>query len=57
MPSDAAYPAKVIEKDGKVYANIEALLAIVNSLPIDRGVSVRYYTDRTEVYIVRDDVV
>ncbi len=57
VPSDAAYPAKVIEKDGKVYANIEALLAIVNSLPIDvRGVSVRYYTDRTEVYIVRDNV-
>ena len=57
VPSDAAYPTKVIVKDGKAYANIEALLAIVNSLPIDvRGVSVRYYTDRTEVYIVRDNV-
>ena len=57
VPSDIAYPAEVVEKDGRVYADIEALLAVINRLPIDiRGVSVRYYTDRIEVYIVSDNV-
>jgi hypothetical protein len=56
-PANIAFPAKVIEKDGKTYVSIEPMLALINEPFFNvLGVSIRYYPDRTEVYIIKSNV-
>lgn len=55
---DLYLPAEIIEKNGEVYVNAESLMSVLNQKSVSvLGMSVRYYVDRVEVYIIRSSVV
>ncbi len=53
---DLYLPAEILKKNGEVYVNVESLMSVLNRKSVSvLGMSVKYYTDRVEIYIIRDN--